>query len=609
MVPVRIQTKFLVLVLGILIVLLSIFSAIIIRRENALLARKNIEQEHLLATILVASLKDDMLAGRARSTVKLMEGMQGTYGLIHLMVLRENGTPAFGAPGDVVTLPEAREAFRTGRIIEITGADRHTNFFPLKNESECRRCHAKAGDVLGVIMISHSLGDSFAELRTNKYQLVLLFSLLIAVIGVAIYIAVQRVVLQPLRQLHTGAEIIGKGDFTRPIVIESRDEFQDLASTFNDMAGMLKETYAGLENMVKVRTAELNESVRLMRGILTSMSSGVALLTSEGLVKLMNRQGAWILGRGHEDLVGRKLAEVAPETAAFMKARVGSYEEISVTTPDRVTVPIGFTSSYYTGSEGEQEGLLIVFQDLTELKMLQSALVDRERFAAMGRVVAGVAHEIRNPLFGISAIGQILERDLQSPEHQELSRALIAETKRLNQLVEELLIYGRPMKLKLEEADLRVLWEEVLDMHREELKKKNITMTGDYAVRHPYALFDPHQIRQVFLNLLRNAMEATPDGGLIAITMLLEDDFILFRVTDTGTGIPKQHLDHVFDLFFTTKPKGTGLGLAICRKIMQDHGGDIAIESEARKGTTVTIKLPFRMVAWPGPRSASGLKV
>jgi signal transduction histidine kinase len=256
-------------------------------------------------------------------------------------------------------------------------------------------------------------------------------------------------------------------------------------------------------------------------------------------------------------------------------------------------IPLGFTVSPYAGGDAGQEGVIVVFQDLTELKVLQGELLNKERFASMGRVVAGVAHEIRNPLFGISAIGQIFERDLKDPAHQELVQALLSETKRLNQLVEELLIYGRPMKLKREDTDLRVLWEEVLDLHHDELKRRGITVTGDYSARPPRAFFDPHQIRQVFLNILRNAIEAMPKGGSITISMMLADSYLEFRVTDTGTGIPNASLEHIFDLFFTTKPKGTGLGLAICRKIMRDHGGDITINSTEGRGTMVTITLPY----------------
>jgi PAS domain S-box-containing protein len=600
MFPLRLPAKFLVLILGILVVFFVILSLIVIERETDLLKRKAAEKEHLLAQAIVADLRDNMLAGRPRSTLDLMEVLRGSYGLVRLEVLRKDGSPAFDREGTRRVLPQIARVFESGQPTEFTEGGEvslHTNIFPLQNASECRRCHVKAGDILGVILISHSLEDTLEEIRSSKRHLAFLFFAMLAATGALLYVTVRKLVLSPLRSLHRGAEIMGGGDLTHRINVESRDEFSDLAGSFNDMAEKLKQTYGELENRVKVRTSELNESVRLMRGILSSMSSGVVLLSREGQVKLINRPGAWILGRGNEDLVGRKLADIVPEAAAFMNARVGVYDEITVRTPDGLATPVGLTSAYFSGGEGEQEELIVVFQDLTELKSLQGELLNKERFAAMGRVVAGVAHEIRNPLFGISAIGQIFERELKDPAQQELCRALLAETKRLNQLVEELLIYGRPMKLNREDTDLRIPWEEVLDLHREELRQRGIKVSGDYAVRHPIAFFDPYQIRQVFMNILRNAMEATPDGGSISITMLLADNFLMFRVTDTGSGIPKENLEHVFDLFYTTKPKGTGLGLAICRKIMRDHGGEIVIESTVGAGTTVAITLPYRSFA------------
>lgn len=594
--PFKLHAKFLILVLGILIIFFGMLSYVIIQREGRILSRKGAEKENLLASTIVAGLKEDMLTGRPRSTIHLTESLQGAYGLVRLAVLRKDGTHAFGVTGPRFAMPQIARAFESGRIMDFNedgDAPLHTTIFPLPNENACRRCHGSEGETLGIILVSHSLEDTIEEIQASKRQLMILLAILIVVMGTALYVAVRRIVLAPLRTLHHGARIIGLGNFGHRISMEGGDEFSELAHSFNDMAQRVKETYTGLENMVKIRTTELNESVRLMRGILSSMSSGVVLLSREGRIKLINRQGAWILGHGHEDLVGRKLVEVVPETAVLLGGRVGSYEEITIKTSDGLNTPIGFSGSYYSGGEGEQDGLIGVFQDLTELKILHAELMNKDRFAAMGRVVAGVAHEIRNPLFGISAIGQIFERDLTDPAHLELAGALLAETKRLNELVEELLIYGRPMKLKREDTDLRVLWEEVLDLNREELRRKGITVSGDYAVRHPVAYFDPYQIRQVFLNLLRNAVEATPDGGSVSIAMLLADKFLLFRVADTGTGIPAESLDHVFDLFYTTKPKGTGLGLAICRKIMQDHGGDITIESIEGRGTIVTIKLPY----------------
>jgi signal transduction histidine kinase len=164
----------------------------------------------------------------------------------------------------------------------------------------------------------------------------------------------------------------------------------------------------------------------------------------------------------------------------------------------------------------------------------------------------------------------------------------------MNQMVEELLLYGRPMKLTLEQCDLAKIRREVIDMHREELDRRGIRICGDARFVPVTVILDSNQIRQVFLNLLRNAIDATRPGGEIGIRLLLEDRYLVVKISDTGIGIRPQHLDMIFDLFFTTKPKGTGLGLAICRKIVQDHGGDIAVKSEEGKGTIVTVKLPYR---------------
>ncbi|HAS53953.1 MAG TPA: hypothetical protein DCS42_07380, partial [Nitrospiraceae bacterium] len=213
---------------------------------------------------------------------------------------------------------------------------------------------------------------------------------------------------------------------------------------------------------------------------------------------------------------------------------------------------------------------------------------------AVGRVVAGVAHEIKNPLFGISSVAQIFERELINPIHRELAQALLAETRRLNHLVDELLVYGRPMKLRAERCDLSRLLEEVFQVHRREIREKGIVVRDEQLVPKIITYVDSGQIRQVFLNLLRNAVDAMPRGGEIALTLLLEDRYIIFSLADEGEGIPAQIFDRVYDLFFTTKKAGTGLGLTICRKIVQDHGGEIILESTEGKGTTVTVKLPYR---------------
>jgi signal transduction histidine kinase len=324
------------------------------------------------------------------------------------------------------------------------------------------------------------------------------------------------------------------------------------------------------------------------------------LLDMTGTVELVNQAGAEILHSLPADVMNRRLAELAPDAAAILTSSVGPYQELEIQTRDGASIPIGFSSAYCHGDSGARVGIIIVYRDLTEIKALQKEALSKERFAAMGRVVAGVAHEIRNPLFGISSISQIFERELTDPAHRELASALLSETKRLNQLVEELLIYGRPMKLMPDWCDISGLWKEVIGMHRDEIGGKGITINGDLDAENARAYLDANQIRQVFLNLLRNAIDATPAGGAIDVRLTHEDRHLIFKITDTGVGIPAENTDKIFDLFFTTKPKGTGLGLGICKKIVEDHGGVISIESrqwdwlEERKGTTVTIKLPSR---------------
>ncbi len=597
MLRLKLHAKFLTLILGSLAVFLSIIAAVVVHRESYLLAQKVLEKQRLLAFTLSRSLKENMRQGAPKSTRVLINSLRETSGLVRLDVLRRDGSPAFGAPRSYNDLPQIEEVFSSGEEVDFQEQGPrplHTMLVPLRNDPECRKCHGSKPPLLGAILISLSLEDIQRETGASARSLTVLLSALILIEGAILYGAVRKTVLQPLKTLNHGATTIGAGTLSHRIGLKTHDEFEDLARAFNEMAGKLEEIRRGFENMFKKRTAQLYKNVSLTRGILASMSSGVALLDRDGRVKLMNQQGARILRCHDEAVIGTRLADLLPETSPFMDADTGAYREVEIQTADGTIVPIGFSSTDYLGEQGEHEGVIVAYRDLTELKTLQSELLSKERFAAMGKLVAGVAHEIRNPLFGISSIAQLFERDLKTPVHRELVGALLSETKRLNHLVEELLIYGRPMKLRLERCDLRRLWEDVFTMHREEIERRRITITGDYEVRHPITYLDAHQTRQVFLNLLRNALDATPDGGAITIRLLIEDRYIIFKVVDSGAGIPAENRDRVFDLFFTTKSRGTGLGLAICKKIVQDHGGEIMIESEEGRGTTVTVKLPYR---------------
>jgi PAS domain S-box-containing protein len=361
-----------------------------------------------------------------------------------------------------------------------------------------------------------------------------------------------------------------------------------------------------LSEELKQQNRELARNTTLMGGILSSMSSGVLLLDRSGIVQLVNRAGAALLGLRADQLIGKRLTDLLPDAGTFLTTPPGPHQEADIRKQDGSFIPIGFTSTLYQDPAGSTEGILIMFRDMTEVRALQQAVLTKERFAAMGQLVAGVAHEIRNPLFGISSIGQIFERELTDERHLELVRALLSESKRMKQLVEDLLVYGRPAKLQYKKCNLRELWDEVIGLHREEIGHKGIALKGDFAFHPLYAYLDGHQVRQVLHNLFRNAIDATPAGGEIRLRLLLEDNFIIFKISDSGEGIPAEDRDRVFDLFYSTKPKGSGLGLPISKKIIEDHGGKITLDSRQgeapgeSRGTTVTVKLPYCGAELPG---------
>lgn len=600
----RLPVKFLALVLGILLVFLGGLFILIIQRESGLLEKKASEQQRLVARTIVTDIRVNMLDGKPRSTLKLLRDLRGSHELARLEVLRRDGSPAFERRGGRSTIPDLDAMIASGEEREFTEEEPlplHTMLFPLRNETDCRRCHAGRDSLMGVIVISHSLEDTRREIALSTRQLTALFSGLIILMGVALFIVVRNAVLVPLRELHRGAKAIGIGDLSTRIRIRTRDEFQDVAAAFNEMAGRVDSMYSGLEKIVEARTKEMEESFRLLGGIVSSMPGGIMLLDMQGRVKLINRYAKQLLGCEQETIIDKMLVEALPEAASFIaaayeKAGRELFQEVEYPVAAGKRIPIGFSSTHYRGAGGGYEGLIISFRDLSDLKTLQTELINKERFAAMGRLVAGVAHEVRNPLFGISSIGQIFERELTDPAHLELVQALLSESRRLNQLVEDLLIYGRPTQLRMMPGDIRKLWRDVIATYQDEITKKGLKIGLDDSVILPRIELDPDQMHQVFLNLFRNALDASPPGTGIRINFLFSDHYITTRLQDEGAGIPSRELERVFDLFFTTKPKGTGLGLAVCRKIVEDHGGEISLTSEVGKGTVASVKIPYRKV-------------
>jgi signal transduction histidine kinase/HAMP domain-containing protein len=330
---------------------------------------------------------------------------------------------------------------------------------------------------------------------------------------------------------------------------------------------------------------ELKAEKELSDAIFGSAASGIMVLDKEGNVLKINSAGAEILGSNIATITGTKIDEIYPGAGEMLLLAPGVSREATITLPTGDCVPIGFANSPLFGPSDVGEGIIVLFRNLTEIKRLQSELRKKEHFETMARVISGVAHEIRNPLFGISSIGQILERELDSPQHRALTQAMLKETERMKRLIEELLLYTRPSRFDIREVDISLLLEELL----QHMKEKRAGITFSLNVLPMVIKADRDKIMQVLLNLLNNAVDAAKSS--IRMSVKPVDKNAVIVVTDDGPGIKREDLQRVFEPFFTTKKGGTGLGLPICKKIVEDHGGTIEIQSEEEKGTSVVLTL------------------
>lgn len=242
---------------------------------------------------------------------------------------------------------------------------------------------------------------------------------------------------------------------------------------------------------------------------------------------------------------------------------------------------------------------VVLTENIQREKQIESQLRHAERLASLGRLVAGVAHEVRNPLATIRLRVQMCRRDTDNGVVKESCSVALEEIERLNGMVNRLLSFARPVQLHLEPSDLRHLVEERIDSFREWAQKRCITLTTELPQDDVSLQVDKDRMAQVFDNVIQNAIEAMFEGGgTLCVTMASQPNMadngsgVCVEFRDTGKGMKSSVASHVFDPFFTTKPSGTGLGLSICHELVQAHGGNIRVDSEEGRGTSVRITIP-----------------
>jgi two-component system sensor histidine kinase PilS (NtrC family) len=387
--------------------------------------------------------------------------------------------------------------------------------------------------------------------------------------------------------------------------------------------GVLSSRLAALnrhaDEQVSRHVAMAGDLARLHENTIRSLTSGLVTLDLGGAVTSANGFACEILGRAVGVLLGVPLAEVLPELSRILaEAGPGGTVrrcEVVARRPDGGARHLGISAAPLSDRTGKHIGRVIHFQDLTELKRMELAVARAERLATIGRLSAAIAHEIRNPLASISGSIELLRAAPPGtePESRQLMDIAIREVERLNALITSLLDYARPSSEERRALDLAEEVREIVQAFEREKRAAHQAIAVETTAFEPGVRVQaaPGQIRQIVWNLLHNAAEAMPDGGKIVLSVkrslagagaaavreVSARDPVaasaVLVVADTGSGIPRADLDHIFEPFFSTKRTGTGLGLATVARIVDDHQGTIEIASEVGKGTSVTLRLPL----------------
>jgi two-component system sensor histidine kinase HydH len=343
----------------------------------------------------------------------------------------------------------------------------------------------------------------------------------------------------------------------------------------------------------------LAEMKTYTENVVESMADGLISVNREGKIVTLNRKAAEFFGAKDDDLKNKEISRIlGPDIEILLKAQkeIIRDRDLWVSHPSGVKIPLSLSMAPLKDEAGREMGSVLLLRDLREIRDLQEKVRRSERLASLGRLAAGVAHEIRNPLSSIRGFAQFFQNRFKGQEkEQEYASVMVREVDRLNRVITELLDFARPKEPHRELHSAGEILEQTLNLLESELAKKNIAVEKNLGASLPRILVDRDQLSQAFLNLLLNALESMEGAGKIRISMESGGAEVLaISISDTGRGIPKEDLERVFEPFFSTKRKGTGLGLAIVHQIVESHKGEIQVESREGQGATFRITLPIR---------------
>jgi len=355
--------------------------------------------------------------------------------------------------------------------------------------------------------------------------------------------------------------------------------------------------------------AELHQRTAFLESILDSANLWINLMDSEGNITLWNKAAERISGYSREEVTGHgKIWEClfpCPDYRPQIVSKVRDLTrgmpmegfETRIVTKSGEERIISWYSTNLHNLDGSPAGGVAIAEDITQRKKLERQLAQSEKMSALGQLISGVAHELNNPLTGVVGYSQLLLGMDCDAETRRMLTIVNRETERCHKIVNSLLQFAREYEPSREYIQIHDVIESTLSLKRYQLYVDNIQLELHLSEDVPKTMADPHQMQQVFMNIVNNAHQAMVEyagQGRLTVETELQDDTITIRFTDTGPGISEENMERIFEPFFTTKEsgRGTGLGLSICHGIVEEHGGRIYADSEVGMGATFTVELP-----------------
>src|SRR3972149_2097910 len=351
----------------------------------------------------------------------------------------------------------------------------------------------------------------------------------------------------------------------------------------------------------------LSQIKTYMENVVDSMTDGLISLDEKGHVVTMNRQAMEILGAEAGGWKGKAIGKIFGDAnESFLREardRIIRDREMEILRRDGGRIPLSLSAAPLKDDKGRELGAVLIIRNLREIEELKEKVRRSERLAAVGRLAAGMAHEIRNPLSSIRGFAQFfLNRFREQKTEQEYASIMIREVDRLNRVITELLDFACPREPRRGVCSLKDIIDYTLKILSPELAGKKVRVEQNYEKGLPPVAADQEQLSQAFLHLLLNALDAVEEDGEIIIGLQRRPDRSALDITiaDNGRGIPPENMGKVFEPFFSTKRKGTGLGLAIAYRIVENHGGEITVNNRQGGGTIFSITLPLQAPAITG---------